>query len=198
MQGILLQLSRFIQQQTAACSAHGTMKRCTSQKGSWLANLSGTADRGTAGRALRHKYERTCAEVAVHHTAGVQERQPLGNLQSRLQDGVQAGARLGRRRHSEETLIYSHLCTRTMSHQNMGTLVSDAQQIRCTDAMQRHALAASHRTRSIMRSRFRPPCKSCGQHGAQPTSSGPLSHSSVTSQGCCVAPNPDADPCCCS
>ena len=102
MQGILLQLSCFRQQQTAACSAHSTMIQvadCRKAKG--LQILSGTADRGTAGKRLGEKYWRTCAEVAVHHTARVQERQALSNLQSRLQDGVQARAGLGRRHHPE-------------------------------------------------------------------------------------------------
>ena len=81
---------------------------------------------GVAGIALRQNSVHTCAEVAVHHAAGVQERQPLGNLQSRLQDGVQAGASLGRGRRPEESLIYSHLCIQMETPQNIGTSHSDA------------------------------------------------------------------------
>ena len=80
---------------------------------------------GRAGIALRQQSGHTCTEVAVHHTAGVQEGQSLGNVQRRLQDGTQAGACLGRWRHPEETLIYGHLCIQM-------NIPQDAWQITCT------------------------------------------------------------------
>ena len=53
---------------------------------------------------------RTAAEVAVHHAARVQERQPLGELQRSPQDCVHARCGLGVGGRPEQALVDGHLC----------------------------------------------------------------------------------------